>query len=384
LGLPAGGRDVSNYLDRRVSSRIAAHFTLAVGVVTMVLVSFVDGARSECNFAACPPPPLPQVSVASANSAISSEYTAFDLGGRFLQSLAEHASSSGGYALPNAAGGGAGDQPQLFRSWVESYGLWSSTAAQGDFAGDHRSSLGGVAGVGMNVAPGAWVGVSVDQSHTSIDVPAAMQHGIFDLTQLGLNGSYESGPWTISGAVVRGIGSVGENRDTATGPAGASYNGDLWGAISELSYFVGLGNTRIVPKIGFDWLQTHTETYTESGESLDIASVPDTVFDRTRALAGAEIGHSWMVDTTLIDLSGYGRFIDIVSQSNPTLFVTSATGAESPSLIQGPLEGQYGADAGATLTLRLTQLSRVYFGFESHFRDGYQAYGGTIGGEVKW
>jgi uncharacterized protein with beta-barrel porin domain len=375
---------VSHYLDRRGASRTAVHFALAVGAVIMVLVSFIAGARAQCSFAGCPP--VPQVSVASANSAISSEFTAFDLGSRFLQSLTEHASSSfgGGYTLPNAAGGGADGQPAGVRSWVESYGLWSSDAAQGDFAGDHRSSIGGVAGIGMNFAPGAWVGVSVDESHTGIDVPAAMQHGIFDLTQLGFNGSYEFGPWTISGAVVRGFGSVGENRDTATGPAGASYNGDLWGATSELGYYVGLGNTRIIPKIGFDWLQTHTETYTESGESLDVASVPDTVSTRARALAGAEIGHSWMVDTTLVDLSGYGRFVDIVSQSNPTLLVTSATGTENPSLIQGPLQGQYGADAGVTLTLRLTELSRVYLGFESHFRDGYQAYGGMIGGEVKW
>jgi uncharacterized protein with beta-barrel porin domain len=350
----------------------------------MVLVSFIGGARAQCDLATCLPPP--QVSVASANTAISSEFAAFDLGSRFLESLAEHASPSfgGGYALPNPAGGGAGDEPARIRSWVESYGLWSNTAAQGAFVGDHRGSIGGVAGIGMNIAPGAWVGASVDESHTAIDVPAAMQHGIFDLTQLGLNGSYDFGPWTLSGAAVRGFGSVGENRDTTTGPAGASYDADLWGVISELSYYVGLGNTRIVPKIGFDWVRTHTGAYSESGESLDIASVPDSASTRTRALAGAEIGHSWMVDTTLIDLSGYGRFVDILSQSNPTLLVTSATGMESPTLIQGPLQGQYGADAGATLTIRLTELLRVYLGFESHFRDGYQAYGGTIGGEIKW
>jgi uncharacterized protein with beta-barrel porin domain len=384
FAVTGGGRYVSHYLDRRGSSRTTAHFALAAGAVMMVLVSFIGGARAQCDLATCLPPP--QVSVASANTAISSEFAAFDLGSRFLESLAEHASPSfgGGYALPNPAGGGAGDEPARIRSWVESYGLWSNTAAQGAFVGDHRGSIGGVAGIGMNIAPGAWVGASVDESHTAIDVPAAMQHGIFDLTQLGLNGSYDFGPWTLSGAAVRGFGSVGENRDTTTGPAGASYDADLWGVISELSYYVGLGNTRIVPKIGFDWVRTHTGAYSESGESLDIASVPDSASTRTRALAGAEIGHSWMVDTTLIDLSGYGRFVDILSQSNPTLLVTSATGMESPTLIQGPLQGQYGADAGATLTIRLTELLRVYLGFESHFRDGYQAYGGTIGGEIKW
>lgn len=372
---------MSHYLDQRGCSRTTTRLAVAVSV----LMSFVGAARAQCGMPACRPPPT-QVSVASTNSAISSESTGFDLGSRFLQDLADHASPSfgGGYTLPNPAGGGAGDQPARFRSWVESYGLWSNTAGQGDLVGDHRGSIGGVAGIGMNVAPGAWVGASVDESRTSIDAPAAMQHGLFDLTQLGLNGSYEFGPWAISGAVVRGFGSVGENRDTTTGPAGASYDGDLWGAISEIGYYVGLGNTRIVPKIGLDWVRTHTGAYSESGESFDIASVADAVSTRTRALAGAEIGHSWMVDTTLIDLSGYGRFVDIVSQSNPTLLVTSASGMESPTLIQGAPQGQFGADAGATLTLRLTELSRVYLGLESHFRTGYQAYGGTIGGEIKW
>jgi uncharacterized protein with beta-barrel porin domain len=376
----------SRYCDRRGGSRITARFALTVFTACVTLGSFTGAARAECITCAPPPPPPPPVSLTSATSAISAEFTSFDLGSGFLSSLVDHSTSyfGGGYTLPNPEGGGAGNDPPRYRSWVESYGLWSSTAATGDFVGDHHASIGGVAGFGANVAEGAWLGVSVDESHTNIDAPAAMQRGILDLTQLGLNGSYEFGRWTISAAVIRGFGSVGENRDTTTGPAGASYDADLWGAISELSYYWGLGNTRFVPKLGFDWQRTHTEGYSESGASLDTASVPDAASTRARAFAGAEIGHSWMVDATMIDLSGYGRFVDIVSQSIPALLVTSVTGAESPSLIQGPLQGQYGADAGATLAIRLTQLSRVYLGFESHFRSGYQAYGGTIGGEIRW
>ena len=63
--------------------------------------------------------------------------------------------------------------------------------------------------------------------------------------------------------------------------------------------------------------------------------------------------------------------------------MTSTSGA-NPLLLQGALEGKEGIDAGTMATLRLTALSRVYLGFESHFRNGYQAYGGTIGGEIKW
>jgi len=367
-----------------VETRIA-RWGVAAAVGIMALGSFASESRAQ--ICVCgPPAPPPSVATTGANNAISSGFAAFDLGSHFLRTISDHATPSfgGGYGLPNAEGGGAGNDTPHYRSWVESYGLWSSTSAQGDFVGDSRRTLGGVAGFGANVVPGGWIGVSVDQSHTNIDAPAAMQTATLDLTQLGLNGSYDFGPWTISSGVIRGFGSVGSHRNTSTGPAGASFDADLWGAITELSYYWGIGNARIVPKIGADWLRTHTVAYSETGASLDTVSVPDAVSMRTRVFAGAEVGNSWMVDKTMLDLSAYGRVLDAVEQQQPNLLLVSTTGNESPSLIQGPLEGRLGVDAGAMASLRLTPLSRVYLGFESHFRDGYQAYGGTIGGELKW
>jgi len=371
----------------RATQCLGGRLALVTCVALLATVLPTSESKAQvCAFAPCGGNGGQAVSVTSANNAISSEFATFDLGTRFLHSMIDHSTSyfGGGYTLPNPEGGGAGNAAPRYRSWVEGYGLASSTAAQGGFVGDNRRTLGGVAGFGMNVVPGGSIGVSIDQGHTAIDAPAALQSATLDLTQIGLNGSYEFGAWTISSGVIRGIGSVGSNRNTSTGPAGTSYNADLWGGITELSYYWGLGNARIVPKLGADWLRTHTEAYTESGSSLDAASVPDIVHTRTRAYAGAEIGESWMLNKVMVDLSGYGRFVDIVSQSSPSLLLTSASGRESPSLIQGALEGQYGADAGAMFTVRLTPSSRVYVGFESHFREGYQAYGGTIGGEVKW
>jgi uncharacterized protein with beta-barrel porin domain len=372
-----------------IASRICVRYALVALAAALLFGPLTGEARAADAGPIVPvsvaPPPPPPVSTTSANNAISTEFAAFDLGSKFLHTMNDHSTSyfGGGYTLPNPEGGGAGNDQPRFRSWVETYGLWSSTAAREGFVGDNRRSLGGVAGFGANIVPGGWVGVSIDQSRTNINAPAAMQSAGFDLTQIGLNGSYEFGPWTLSGGAIRGFGSVGSNRNTSTGPAGTSFNADLWGAITELSYYWGLGNARIVPKAGADWQRTHTVAYSESGLSLEAVSVPDVVATRTRVFAGAEVGRSWMADNIMIDLSAYGRFLDAVERSQPTLLVTTTTGL-SPTLIQGAVEGQYGVDAGAMATFRLTPLSRVYVGFESHFRDGYQAYGGTIGGEVKW
>ena len=60
----------------------------------------------------------------------------------------------------------------------------SRTDAQGDFVGDQRKTYGGVAGFGARLAPGVNLGFSVDQSHTDIDVPLALQSATLDLTQI--------------------------------------------------------------------------------------------------------------------------------------------------------------------------------------------------------
>jgi uncharacterized protein with beta-barrel porin domain len=354
-------------------------------LITLAAFAGTGHAQSFCT-AFCGPPPSPPrfVSAGAAATTMAFGSTGFDLGSQFLQSLDAHAGSAFGYTLPNAGGSGGSVDAPHYRTWVESYGLWSKTAAQGDFVADQRRTLGGVGGLSANVAPGGWLGISVDQSHTNIDAPAASQFAALDLTQVGVNGSYEFGQWTVSGAAVRGLGSAGTNRFTSTGTAGTSFGADVWGATGEVNYYWALGNARVVPKLGADWLRTHSADYTESGPSLDAASVPEATWTRTRLFAGAEIGDSFMIDKTLLDLSGYARALDSVAQNAPSLLLSSATGGELPTLIQGVPEARYGVDAGATASLRVTALTRVYIGFDSHFRDGYQAYGGTIGGEIKW
>jgi uncharacterized protein with beta-barrel porin domain len=367
---------------------VVSHRMWRVGVVAplalIALAALAGTGHAQICSNFCAPPAPSSVSANAATTTMALGSAGFDLGSQFLQSLDAHASPGFGYTLPNPGGGGASGDAPRYRTWVESYGLWSKTAAEGDFVSDTRRTLGGVGGISANVIPGGWLGVSVDQSHTNIDAPAASQFAALDLTQVGINGSYEIGQWTVSGAAIRGLGSAGTNRFTSTGPAGTSFDADIWGATGEVNYYWALGNARVVPKLGADWLRTHSAGYTESGPSLDDASVPGATWSRTRLYAGAEIGDSFMIDKTLLDLSGYARALDSVAQNAPSLLLSSATGGELPTLIQGVPEARYGLDAGATASLRLTTLTRVYVGFDSHFRDGYQAYGGTVGGEIKW
>jgi len=99
----------------------------------------------------------------------------------------------------------------------------ATTGAQGPFVGDRRQTWGGVAGFGARVAPGFNVGISVDQSHTAIDVPLAFQSATLDLTQIGVNASVDKGPWTWAIALVHGFGKINSSRDTGFGIAMAGY-----------------------------------------------------------------------------------------------------------------------------------------------------------------
>src|SRR6185369_12148408 len=114
-----------------------------------------------------------------------------DLGSNFLERLGNRASGGIDRSLrTNPGGGGASESTEdpRYRTWFEGYGISVRTDAQGDFVGDKRKTVGGVAGFGARLAPGVNIGFSVDQSHTDVDVPFALQSATLDLTLLAFSG----------------------------------------------------------------------------------------------------------------------------------------------------------------------------------------------------
>jgi uncharacterized protein with beta-barrel porin domain len=262
-------------------------------------------------------PPCPTPSLSSANSNIAAGAAVVNLGSNFLERLGDQASHGFGRALRNNPnGGGASDttDPLRLRTWGELYGISATTAAQGDFVGDHRQTYGGVAGLGASLAPGVNVGLSLDQSRTAIDVPLALQSATLDLTQVGFNASVDKGPWTWAMALVHGFSKIDANRDTGLGIAIAGYNAQIDGALTELSYYWSLEQSRIVPKAAVEYVRATTGAYREVG-GLDPVTVGDATVERSRILLGAEIGHYWILDQKILDLSAYGKFVDNFSQN---------------------------------------------------------------------
>lgn len=317
---------------------------------------------------------------------LSGASTVFDLATRFMRQLGTEAgsASTGAPLVNNPRGGGADlavspEKQRPWRAWFEGYGMVSRMSAQGAFPGDGRKTWGGVAGIGYTPQPGMSFGLSVDQSRTKIDLNAFPQTGTIDLTQVGANAAFDSGNWTFALAAIHGFGGVETRRDDLGQTNIASYTAKLWGALGEISYLVSLGDARIVPKVGADWARVKASTFTETGGVAVTGS--DQVSSRTRLFAGAEIGRSWTIGSALLDLSAYGRGIDIVQQDISQLVVTGAGG---PISLQGVGESRLGLDAGAAATLRLSAMTRLYVSYDGRFRENFTSHGGTGGIEFRW
>jgi uncharacterized protein with beta-barrel porin domain len=355
---------------------------MAIAAVIMLTLAVCPmGARAQSPTPTPTPTPVPTPT--QINSDVSSGSQALNLGSNFLERLGDQASNGFVRGLrSNPGGGGASEASEAprYRTWGELYGISTTIGTQGDLLGDKRRTFGGVAGLGARVAPGVNVGFSVDQSHTRIDVPLALQSATLDLTQLGFNASVDKGPWTWAVALVHGFGNIGSSRDTGVGTANASYNATLDGALTELSYYWDMHQSRIVPKLGLEYVRASTGAFQEVG-GLDPVMASGARLERSRVLAGAEIGHYWILDRKVLDLSAYGKFVDNFSQNFSSVLVS--LGAESIT-VQGVGESRYGADAGAAASLSLTNAARLYLTYDAKFRAALQSHQGTLGVEFKW
>jgi uncharacterized protein with beta-barrel porin domain len=329
------------------------------------------------------PSPSPTPVPTMINSEISAGNQALNLGSSFLERLGNQATNGFYQSLRNnPEGGGASEATQgpRYRSWGELYGLSIRTDSQGDFVGDKRSTVGGVLGFGVQIVPHVNIGFSVDQSHTKIDVPLALQTATIDLTQLGFNASVDKGPWTWAIALVHGFGNIGSSRDTGLGFANASYGARIDGVLTELDYYWTMGQGRIVPKAGLEWVRSTTGSLHEVG-GFDPVMASGSTFERTRGLIGAEVGHYWIFGTKILDLSAYGKFIDNFEQNFSA--VTVSLGPQSIT-VQGIGESRTGADAGASASLFIGNTARVYLNYDARLRANLQSHQGTLGLEVKW
>jgi outer membrane autotransporter protein len=127
-------------------------------------------------------------------------------------------------------------------------------------------------------------------------------------------------------------------------------------------------------------VHSSTGAFQETG-GLDPLTVSGATAERSRVLLGAEIGHYWIIDGKILDLSGYGKFVDNVSQQFSSVLVS--LGPQS-IVVTGIGESQQGADIGASASLSVTKTARLYLNYDGKFRSNLQSHQGTLGLELRW
>ena len=135
-----------------------------------------------------------------------------------------------------------------------------------------------------------------------------------------------------------------------------------------------------MPKAGLEYVHVSTGSLQEYG-GLDPVIASGATLERSRAMIGAEIGRYWIFDQKILDLSAYGKFVDNFSQNFSD--VTVSLGTQSIT-VQGIGESRYGADAGASASLSLSNTVRLYANYDGKFRALMQSHQGTLGLESKW
>lgn len=366
--------------------RIVTAITMAFAVIVMMPATS-GFAQTPTPTASPTPTPTPSPTPVPVPTATNYDQSAgnstLNLGSGFLERLGNQASSGINRASrTNPGGGGASESAEdpRYRTWYEGYGVSVRTDPQGDFVGDKRKTFGGVAGFGARVAPGVNIGFSVDQSHTDIDVPLALQSATLDLTQIGFNGSVDKGPWTWAFAVVHGFGKVHSSRDTGFGFATAGYRAAVDGALTEISYYWTKDQMRIVPKGALEYVRATGAAFQEAG-GLDPLNVGSSAIARARVMIGAEVGRYFIFDRNILDLSAYGKFVDNFYQDLGSVQVSLGT---QNIVVPGIGESRYGMDAGASASLSLTNTARLYVNYDGKFRNELTSHQGTIGFEHRW
>lgn len=375
---------------RRIVTAIAMAF--AVVVMMPATSGFAQSPRptpTPTPLASPTPTPTPSPTATPTPSPTATNYdqsagnSALNLGSNFLERLGNQASSGvDRVSRTNPGGGGASESAEdpRYRTWYEGYGVSVRTDPQGDFVGDKRKTFGGVAGFGARVAPGVNLGFSVDQSHTDIDVPLALQSATLDLTQIGFSGSFDKGPWTWAFAVVHGFGKVHSSRDTGFGLATAGYRAAVDGALTEISYYWTKDQMRIVPKGALEYVRATGAAFQEAG-GLDPLNVGSSTIARARVMIGAEIGRYFIFDQKILDLSAYGKFVDNFYQDLGSVQVSLGT---QNIIVPGIGESRYGMDVGASASLSLTNAARLYVNYDGKFRNELTSHQGTVGFEYRW
>jgi hypothetical protein len=254
--------------------------------------------------------------------------------------------------------------------------LWLEGYAMRVRHGDLRHSRGVAGGVSVGLRPGLRLVLGVD--HGSSDVNGGEgESADLQLTEIGGALKLERGAFTGSLSVVYGFGSARSFRNLI-GSSSGSYDLRLAGAAIDLGYALKFGGGwSLTPLAGVDHVRLHSDGFRESGMLGLIARSHSS--DRTRALAGLEIGHRHGG----VSLAASARYVALLEGARRSLPVAFALAPDVHLVSRGPKEPNT-AQLGARARIELVPGGNLSLGYDARLGRHYKSHHGFLAFAANW
>ena len=254
-------------------------------------------------------------------------------------------------------------------AWVQGHAMRSDAGASGGIPGHRAARSGASVGGWFTPAGRWWLGGALDRTQGHLEIAAASERSVLDLTQVALQAGYQGSVAYAQLALARGGGDATTRHgdDSLGGVSRATYDVDVTTAALELGARWRRGGWSANPHAGVDAVETESEGFAESG-GVALAA-PDHATRRVRAWLGFRGAHGWTWSAgrgLQVDLRA--RWYSVRSGRARSLPVTFVDTPDDPMRIHGADEAATMAELGIAADLRLGPHLSLFAAY--HRREG--------------
>ncbi len=275
-----------------------------------------------------------------------------------------------------------------WNAWVRFTGTTGASANNRDSSGLNSTSTGILLGLDRWLDQGTRVGFYGAYNHAPLNVQWLDQTATLDGYEIGLTGSQTFGPWYAMGFAGYGNDHYGVARSTIIQDFYGSYNtghyaGNLGNAGFEGGRAIELGDCRLQPLAGVQYLYLKQEGLTEDGDHISNLSVPGMTGDALWTSLGTRFYYTTSIDSITMEVRATARYLHDLLGDRPGAAMQLAGGG-GPFVVYGARMGANLCWAGLGFSVGYRETARVFLDYNVLTSDRETIHMGTGGFEVRW
>ncbi|MEM1444565.1 MAG: autotransporter domain-containing protein [Planctomycetota bacterium] len=189
--------------------------------------------------------------------------------------------------------------------WIDVLGGDGDIDGDGSFAGLDYEYYGLVGGFDIQISNEWIAGISVGYTSGDYDVDDRQGSGDLDTINLGAYTAFLVGNWRFNGGVGVAFDDYDTSRRVTVGTFDTNANADFDGVTYTIdgtaTYRFDLpGEVRLEPFAGFEYYNSETDDYSESGAGVANLSIDEQDFDALYSTLGARVHRTFVIDSHTI------------------------------------------------------------------------------------